>query len=294
MLTPKQIRERVKTIIQLPALPSLTMEIAEMLENPRTSAAKLGVVISSDQSLTAKVLKIANSPFYGFPRKISTIEFAIIILGFEAIKEIVMSVALVNSLQKKTNKYFDEQKFWDHSISSAVIARRIARDMKYRVTGEAFVAGLLHDMGLSIMHRYFFNEFKKLKEIAASENIVFLKLEERLLGVTHAEIGGWLAQRWNLPDHLVEAITHHHQPGLAKHNPELAALIHCADMFDTMLNENKSEYDSRLEISSEALNCLNIKGQDEQIEFITKYRTILKSDLDNLNQGKNYLENKQW
>ena len=93
MRTPEQIKERVQTIIQLPALPTIAMEVIQMVDNPKTSASSLGKLISADQALTAKVLKIANSPFYGFPKKISTIDFAIIILGFDALREIVISIS---------------------------------------------------------------------------------------------------------------------------------------------------------------------------------------------------------
>ena len=153
MMTPEQIREKVKTIIQLPALPSLAFEVVEMVDDPKTSAAQLGKLIAADQALAGKVLKIANSPFYGFPKKISTIDFAIIVLGFDALKEIVISIALVSSLQKKADSYFNTKTFWDHSISTGVIARRLARDIGYRVTGEVFVAGLIHDMGISILNK---------------------------------------------------------------------------------------------------------------------------------------------
>ena len=104
----------MQTIIQLPALPTIAMEVVEMVDNPKTSASKLGRLISTDQALTAKVLKIANSPFYGFPRKISTIDFAIIVLGYDALKEIVISISLVSSLQKKSDRMFDAKVFWDH------------------------------------------------------------------------------------------------------------------------------------------------------------------------------------
>ena len=162
MMSPETIKEKVQTIIQLPALPTIAMEIVDLVDNPKTSASKLGKLISTDQALTAKVLKIANSPFYGFPRKISTIDFAIIVLGYDALKEIVISISLVSSLQKKSDAMFDAKAFWDHAIMSGVLARRLARDLGYRVSGEVFVGGLLHDMGVSVLHRYFKSEHKRI------------------------------------------------------------------------------------------------------------------------------------
>ena len=99
MLSSSFIRDKVQTIIQLPALPEVAEEVVEMVENPKTSAAQIGRVISTDQGLTSKVLKIANSAFYGFPKKIATVDFAIIVLGFDALREIVISISLISALQ---------------------------------------------------------------------------------------------------------------------------------------------------------------------------------------------------
>jgi HD-like signal output (HDOD) protein len=279
MVNPEQIKERVKSIIQLPALPSLALEVVDMVDNPKTSAQQLGRLISADQALAAKVLKIANSPFYGFPKKISTIDFAIIVLGFDALKEIVISIALVSSLQKKADNYFNTKIFWDHSIAAGVIARRLARDIGYRVTGEVFVAGLLHDMGISVLNKYFNPEFHRIVDIAREMNLPFLEAEESVLGVTHCEIGSWLGERWNLPDHLVESIACHHDPEKAEVNKELVAIVHCADVFANQLAAEKINFDSELSFNTEALKILNLEDENVLQEYLTQYSDVVKNDL---------------
>jgi HD-like signal output (HDOD) protein len=279
MLTPEQIQERVKTIIQLPALPTLALEVVEMVDNPKTSAQQLGRLISADSALTGKVLKIANSPFYGFPKKISTVDFAIIVLGFDALKEIVISIALVSTLQRKTDTYFNTQLFWDHSISTGVIARRLARDIGYRVTGEVFVAGLLHDMGISVLNKYFSSEFHRIIDIARDSELSFHDAEESVLGVTHAEIGGWLGERWNLPDHLVEAIKFHHQPAKAVINPQLVAIINCADVFANQINTEDLEYDKGAAFDVAALDVLNLHDENLLMEYRNQYSETIQNDL---------------
>lgn len=280
MLTPDQIREKIHSIIQLPALPSIAMDVVEMVDNPKTSASQLGRVISSDQALTAKVLKIANSPFYGFPKKISTVDFAIIILGFDALKEIVISISLVSSLQKKGDKYFNAKEFWDHSISSGVVARRLARDLGYRVSGEVFVGGLLHDMGVSVMNKYFNHEFKRIVDVARETDLTFLEAEESIFGVTHAQVGGWLAERWNLPDHLIESITHHHTPGEAQLNPNLVALIHCADVLANRLNAKPVEFDKGVEFDPKALELLQLNDESVLNQYILEYQIVIQNDIE--------------
>jgi putative nucleotidyltransferase with HDIG domain len=280
MRTPEQIKERVLTIIQLPALPTIAMEVIQMVDNPKTSASSLGKLISADQALTAKVLKIANSPFYGFPKKISTIDFAIIILGFDALREIVISISLVSSLQRKADKYIDAKAFWDHSIATGVIARRLARDLGYRISGEVFVAGLLHDMGISILHKYFAGDFKRIVDIVRESDLAFLEAEESVLQVTHAEVGGWLAERWNLPDHLTEAISLHHTPGLARRNKELVALIHCADVFCSRILEDAAEFDRGITFDPEALRALKLDDPEVLNRYLEDYRSAIQQDID--------------
>lgn len=279
MTNPERIKEKIQTVIHLPALPSVAMEVVEMVDNPKTSASKLGKVISSDQALTAKVLKIANSPFYGFPKKISTVEFATIILGFDALKEIVITISLLSSLQKKSDSVFDAKKFWDHSITSGAVARRLARDLGYRISQEVFVGGLLHDMGISLLHRYFFDEFKRIVEIARDTDLTFLEAEESVLGVTHAEVGGWLAERWNIPAHLTDAITHHHKPAAATDNPDLVALIHCADVFANRLAPEPVDFDKGLSFDPAALERLRLNDDNLLQQYIMNYREVVQEDV---------------
>lgn len=279
MVSPQFIRDKVQTIIQLPTLPAVAQEVVEMVENPKTSASRLGRVIEADQALTGKVLKIANSAFYGFPKQIATVDFAIIVLGFDALKEIVISISLVSALQKKGDATFDAHRFWDHSIYSGVIARRLARDLGYRVTGEVFVGGLLHDMGISALHQYFRNEYDEIQQRAESSGLPFIEAEREVLGVTHADIGGWLAERWNFPNHLVEAIFKHHEPLEAKENPDLVSIIHCADVLANTLCGSPMQYEEGLTFHPDVLHRLHLDDPGLLDRYIDNYRSIIASDI---------------
>jgi putative nucleotidyltransferase with HDIG domain len=280
MRTPEEIKEKIQSIIHLPALPTVAMQVVELVDNPRTSASSLGKVIATDQALTGKVLKIANSPFYGFPKKIATVDFAIIVLGFDALKEIIISLSLISSLQKKSDPFLDARAFWDHSIATGVVARRLARDLGYRVSGEVFVGGLLHDMGITILHRYFTNEFTRIVGIVRETDLTFLEAEESVLGVTHADVGGWLATRWNLPDHLIEVLATHHAPDRAVHNPDLVALVHCADVLVGKINNEQIEFDRGVDFHPDALARLRLGNPATLDEYVTKYRGLLAADIE--------------
>ncbi|HUN65393.1 MAG TPA: HDOD domain-containing protein [Bacteroidota bacterium] len=275
-MTRDRIREKVKTIIQLPALPAVAKTVTDLADDPRTSAAKLGKIISADQALTAKVLKIANSPFYGYPKRISTVQFAIIVMGFEVLKELVTGISLVSSIEKDGDEAFEGTQFWEHSISTGSIAHRLAQDLGYRVSGEVFVAGLLHDMGVTVLHRYFNKDFHEVREMVRNTGCRYLEAEEQVLGVTHADVGGWLAERWNLPDHLAEAIRFHHTPSVAAKNPELAALTHCADMLANRISPAPADFDRGNECDDEACRLLGLDGHEALEEYARNYSEVLQ------------------
>jgi putative nucleotidyltransferase with HDIG domain len=280
MPSPGFIKDKVQTILQLPALPVVAEEVVEMVENPKTSAAQLGKVISTDQGLTTKVLKIANSAFYGFPKRISTVDFAIIVLGFDALREIVISISLVSALQKKEDATFDTQRFWDHAIYTGVISRRLARDLGYRVTGEVFVGGLLHDMGMSVLQQHFNKEYKQIVEMVTTSETTWSEAEEKILGVKHSHIGGWLAERWNFPSALVEAVAQHHTPLEAKENPELVAIIHCADVIANRLIDEPMLHDRELEFQPGVLERLHLNDPLLLDEYMRAYGDIIKTDME--------------
>jgi len=278
------IRQKIQNILQLVPFPAVAMEVVRLVENPKTSASKLGEVISQDQALAAKVLKVANSPFYGFPKQISTINFAIVVLGFETLKEIVLSVSLASSLANKLDKDFEIEKFWRHSLLVGTTAKHLARDLGYRVSGEAFTAGLLHDIGILVIAQYFKKEFQQIVQIGKKREFPFEQIERRFLdNSTHYEIGAWLAERWNFPDQLVEAISFHHQPHLAVKNPQLTSLVYLAEYACFKFGIENIEYADHDESFDEnlpaVLDILKLDGSFLNDGFIETYKKKIQADL---------------
>ena len=142
-----------------------------------------------------------------------------------------------------------------------------------------FVAGLLHDMGISVLNKYFSSEFHRIIEIVRESNLTFHDAEESVLGVSHSEIGGWLGERWNLPDHLVEAIKFHHQPAKAVINPQLVAIINCADVFANQINTEELEYDKGATFDDAALDVLNLHDENLLQEYKNQYSETIQNDL---------------
>lgn len=229
----QRLKKVTQSIIGLPTLPAVVTQLIGLIDNPKTSARNVAQLISADQALTAKILKLANSAFYGFPREIATVDLAVVVLGFETVKNLGLSVSVLERFSSAgENTHFDRQKFWEHSIACGVAAKLLAEKLHYRsFSGEAFAAGILHDIGKLILSQYFSVDFKQIIDLMEQGDLYIGKAEEEILGVTHADVGGWLAQRWNLPDQLEDAITFHHAPGrAAPGRNELPSLIHLADL----------------------------------------------------------------
>ena len=226
----QRLRQVTEKVIGLPTLPTVVAQLIALIDDPKSSARPVAQLISTDQALTAKILKVANSAFYGFPREIATVQLAIVVLGFEQVKNLSLSVAVLRRFSSgNEHRLFDRQRFWDHAIACGVAGRMLARKVHPRFEGEAFVAGVLHDIGKLILIEYFFDEFSEALELAETEELTIVEAEEQVLGVTHSDIGGWLAEKWNLPPSLVSAIAYHHRPEEMEEPDELVHFIHLAN-----------------------------------------------------------------
>lgn len=228
----QNLRRITESIIGLPTLPTVVTRIISLVDNPQTPLAEIARVVSTDQALTAKILKLANSAFFGFRRRISTVNLAVVVLGFETVKSIGLSMSVLERFSRGIDLvHFDRQQFWEHSIGVAVTAGLLAGKLNYRARkAEAFSAGILHDIGKLVLSQYFHGDFTRTLELAHDNGLQIRVAEERMLGVTHAEVGGWLAEKWNLPQQLVEVIAYHHDPSRAsEHGRGLASLVHIAN-----------------------------------------------------------------
>jgi len=217
----------IKQIEHLPTLPQVVMKVLEMTESADISTRELSK--SLDQSLSAKVLKLANSAYYGMgSRNANTVQRAIIIIGFDAVKEIILLTSLFHTL-KDTKEMQTLQPLWQHSLECAVIAKRLAWIYRYPEIDEAYLSGLIHDIGKLIIQQYFPDQYQQIKK-KEEEGIKPLQAEKEILGVTHAEIGGRISTQWVFPEALVEAVAHHHDARW-KLNPKLGMILHYADRF---------------------------------------------------------------
>jgi HD-like signal output (HDOD) protein len=232
---PQQVQDRVKKLVErvqgLPTLPAMLNGLNQMLLNPKTSAKEVAQLISSDPSLTSKVLRVVNSSFYGFPNRITTITHGIVILGFNTIKSIVLSSTIFDVFRRAVKPGdFDRNEFWKHSIGCGAAAKAIGRRLHYPMLEELFIAGLLHDVGKIVMDQFLPDKFQEVVALVRERDILIYDAELAVLGATHADVGAWLFEKWNLSKGLIETTRCHHNPALAGEHSRHSGIIHLADI----------------------------------------------------------------
>ena len=279
----KRVERILSSVYNVPTVPQIILEVSNLIEDPKTSASILGRMISNDQGLVTKILTIANSPLHGIPRRVATIDFAIVVLGFNQVKNIVVALSMMETLKVLGNKKFDQTKYWVHSILTAAAAKRIADDLGYQTSGEVFTAGLLHDLGIPIIYKYFNKEYKEITNAVNNNNMTYLEAEEQFLGITHQDIGRFLVDRWNLPVSIADVISFHHYPSLAENNRELIALVHLADYMTKQLKIGEFTWDDGGELDKEVIEILRL-GDEEYLEnFIFSYKELFEDQLEAIN-----------
>jgi HD-like signal output (HDOD) protein len=224
----------VESIKELPSLPSIVTRLVEVVNSPDSSANDAAQLIEKDPALTSKMLRLANSAFYGIPRSISSISSAVVILGFNTIRSIALSATIMKIFAADGKKMpFDCNRFWRHSIVCAMTAKNIAQHYIATMNLDpeaAFCAGILHDIGKLIFMLYLPVEYAKTLEYSSTHHVAVIDAENEILGMSHAQIGSIIADKWALPLDLEYGLVFHHAPERADRVQELVTVVHLADV----------------------------------------------------------------
>jgi len=256
------VKRVVNRIVNLPTLPQMVSTIVSLTGDSNCSIRDVTNAISMDPTISAKILKLVNSAFYGFPSQISNLSQAVVLLGLNTVRNVTLSASVFGTFQKNGNGdgKFDRTACLVHSSSVAFIARYLANKTSRQDSEEAFVGGLLHDIGKLILDTHLSREFIQAVELADAKGMVSTyDAEQEMLGVTHATIGRWLIERWKLPDSLGEAVGYHHAPDEAPGNPRFAALLCMANCMDHALSSSEDGIDPS-RISPMALDLLGLEA----------------------------------
>ena len=222
--------KKLDSIPDIPTLPSIVFTVNKMLEDYDVSIKKLTAVIEKDQAMVTRILKLVNSSFYGFGSRINNIPHAIIILGFNTIRNALVSVSIIKAFSReKSGEGFDITEFWRHSIAVAVTSRYLSEQTKLDSPDDCFVAGLLHDIGKVILAQHFTELFTQVWQSVKENSTSFYEAEQKLLAVNHAQIGGYVTKRWQFPDALIESIAYHHAIRKSVSDLNQLLIVHTAD-----------------------------------------------------------------
>lgn len=236
----------VSGVVRLVSLPEVCIRVNEMLEDPRINANDIGRVISQDTGLTARLLKIVNSAFYGFPSRIETVSRAVTVIGLRELRGLVLAASAVEAFSKIPNDILNMVKFWRHSVYCGVIAQLLADKCHVLHSERLFVAGLLHDIGKLILCHRLPNEMREVANRIKHEDRPDFEIEREIFGFDHTEVGGELLKVWQMPKTLAEAVRYHHAPNEASEAIMDVCLIHIANGM-TLVAEQGLDLESRSE-----------------------------------------------
>lgn len=234
-MTEAKLTAIIRQVDSFPALPATVNKVMAVTGDPESTANDMMRAILPDQSMCATILKIANSAFFGLPRQVSTIERAVMVLGFEEIRNIVLGKAVFTSFQKMPKQSKEETDlFWDHSFTCGIAAKIIAADLGHS-SSEMFIAGLIHDIGKLAMLMTFPQDYSLLFELSKPHQFRNVLHEYEEYSTSHDEIGRRILTRWLFPEKLINACGHHHHPEqLPINERQQPIIIQMADLLSLM------------------------------------------------------------
>lgn len=249
-------KNQLLSVKDLPTLPKVLEEVSKLVERPDSSTEEVARLISTDQVLSAKVLKMVNSPIYGFPGRISSIEHALMLLGFNVLRGVIVSTSVFDVMNQNMVG------LWEHSLGSALAATSVARAAGLRDPDEYSVPGLLHDLG-KVVATVQLPELKEIIEGLVKQNdMLYLDAEREVMGFGHDRINAWLADHWKLPPNIKEGLSYHHKPHLAQLYPDMACAVHVGDFMARVFEYGFGGDDNVPYLRPEALKRLKLKPVD--------------------------------
>lgn len=253
-----EVQEIIQSVERLRPMPGNVSRLLKEIDNPNVSISNLAGLVSLDQALAAQVLQVSNSVSLGYARTCSTLYDAIMHIGLGRLKSTLLASTATDIMKRGLSGYrLGEGELWHHSLVTAVISEWLAQALHYPNTEEAYVSGLLHDIGKLFLDQYVLRNYSMIVEYVQKYHLQLWQLEEKLIGIDHARVGGLIAEHWNYPVTLVDAIRFHHAPSFARINQRLPALVNVANFLAEDYQYDSSSLCS-FQMHPESLNLLKI------------------------------------
>lgn len=225
-----RLDEILSLVKHVPPFPKVAQRVSEMLNDSEVSATALAEVIQYDQVITANVLKICNAAYFGLPRKVSSLDEALVIVGNDTLKDIIITSSSARFYKGAAGDGYklDQGELWKHSIAVGIMAKELVKYVKDVEPGSAYTAGLLHDIGKRFLSSFVADDFKKIMMKVVQDDCSFVEAEKELVGASHAELGGMIMSQWGFPKEIELAVLQHHDPDALEKDP-LTAVVALAN-----------------------------------------------------------------
>jgi HD-like signal output (HDOD) protein len=259
-LSGEALKDRIlRSVADLPPMPQTIFKVREIIADPSSTMKELAQILETDQAMATKVLKLANSAYYGLIGKVSSIQHASVVLGQKTVGELMTMVATSSLLGKTLEGYgLDSGDLWRHSLGVAFGSKIISNKKNPALANDAFTAGLIHDAGKIILDKYVLERQEAFQEFMANGQQSFLAAEKEILGFDHSQIVSEVCKSWNVPETLARAIGHHHYPSQSE-GDELAYVVHTADAIAMMTGLGLGIDGMSYEMDDKALESLDLQ-----------------------------------
>jgi putative nucleotidyltransferase with HDIG domain len=257
--------EIIADVRSFPSMSGVAVRVLKLIEDPDSTASKIEELLRLDPGITANILKLTNSAYFGLSTRIGSVRQAIVLLGWKRLGKLVVT-SCVNAILDKPVPGYDlpAGELWRHSIAVSVAAELLANELGITAYDEAFTAALLHDLGKLVLGSYVKKDLQAI-ESAAGENVPFQVAERRILGTDHAEVGARLLENWAFPQSLVNAVRWHHDPDAAESTRTMVDLVHVANVLCLMIGIGVGREGLRYEPSPDATKRLGVKTRQLEV-----------------------------
>ncbi len=270
----KNLEHYTREIERIPTIPVISKEVLALLSDENVSIKKLAQVIEKDQSMTVRILRIANSAFYGTLSRVSSIDHALVILGIAEIKSILMAFSIRDFFRNARGNSFDRNRFWKHAVICSQVAKYLARYFKIPSDETLFLSGLIHDMGKVVFDQYFHEEFVKIVDFVNENHVTFSEAEKQVIGVTHYQVAAKLLQQWQFPQKVVMQVFYHHAPWHDTGESIGSITVYLANLLTKMAGYTCLEGEKKIELSqfasSKAMRFIVKSGFDLDASSLEK------------------------
>jgi HD-like signal output (HDOD) protein len=256
------LQDIVQKTSDLPTMPAAALAVMREAESATGTALTVAGHLSQDQALTTRVLRLANSAYYGLQRQVMDLQEAVVVLGMRSVKNLAMVAATYPWLSKPLKGYaLGPREMWTHSFGVAVGAQTVAKKARLPEVDAMFTAGLVHNMGKVALSIWLENKIPAMLALANRDNLTFDQVERKLLGYDHAEVGAFMAEQWNLPKPLIQAIRYHHEPNACPEPNNIVDCVHIGDFLTMSMGFGLGGDGLRYDFHEQALERIGLKAE---------------------------------